>query len=197
MAKDNNKRLTVLSIINAVLLIIAMGGCVKLITADLGAFYIIVGITEFIALIFSVLYYLRGFKKDAALYYKNFMVFFAFTFFVFSLAYLRAGDSAGFTVAESLRVLYLLPMLIYGDSLLLAVSKDLGKKSSYVLGILNIVLTTVPLVLCFIPGAFTFADDQIMTANAILYVVIFITAVTAFIMTAAKYTDKAIRGRSV
>ena len=72
--------------------------------------------------------------------------------------------------------------------------KDLGKKVSYILCGINVVFYLLPILGVIIPGIVTFENSDLMRSNVVLYCIWLIMALNAFVMTAAKYTDKAMRG---
>ncbi len=81
-------------------------------------------------------------------------------------------------------------LIIYGNLLLLAVAKDLGKKVSIGLATCNLVFY----VISFLKNVFTEAATAIEKAdNVIISTVWLVLAVITVLMTIAKYVDKTSR----
>ena len=131
------------------------------------------------ALIYAAYYIFAGFSKDAAKYFKTFAAIFALAE-IASLANL--GMSANSYFATLVATLSLSAILV------LLFSKDLGKKKSLMISAALIVFTVISLIMAL--------------ANAVAIIVwgpLAATVVLAclfFIMTFAKYVDKASRGRA-
>lgn len=187
---NKNKTRVALSAINALLILLCVAGCVYILIANCGAYFTVTAIAEMLALIFSVMYYVHGYRKDAAKYYKLFLLFYAFThlveIFVSALTYDKIGVSGGmFTVVIS--------MILYGNTFLLAMGKDLGKKVSLILCTINAVFYAIPVIGCAIPTMITYTKPQIQASSIILYCSWFVLSLNTLIMTLAKYYDKQIR----
>ncbi len=188
--ENKMKRLRALSVVNAVLLVSAMAGCLYVLFANQGLYYSVTAVTELLALVFSLFYYLRGFQKDAAKYYRLFMLFYAFTYLAENAASLMNYQTIGVDLSAGT---VLFSMIMYGNTLILAVGKDIGKKASYALCAFNVLVYVLPLIGGFIPGLISFESESVQVSNILLYAIWLIVALNAFVMTVAKYTDKSIR----
>lgn len=126
-----------------------------------------------LTLLFAALYFMMGFKKDAAPYYKLFAWMFAISTCVFVLA-----------VRTMPIVFVIIGLINYAILSILAVAKDLGKKKSFILCIISIVVSAAAIVLFCILNA----GSVITMASKLLL------SVLLFVMVNAKYADKGIRG---
>lgn len=192
MSKDNNTAMKVISVINALLVLICAAGCVYVCTSGSGTYFIVSAVVEFLALVFSVLYYVFGFRKDAAKFYKLFMLFYASTYLVELLAAIIGKSELSVLTDASTTIIF--SMILYGNTLLLAVSKDLGKKASLGLCIAGVVCYALPLAGCAVPGFMPFDTPVLWLSCLILFASHFVLALNALIMTLAKYKDKEMRG---
>lgn len=181
-----------LAFADLILILLCAAGCVYIFASGCGVYYILSAAAELLSLIFSVLYFVKGFQKDAAKYYRLFLLFYALTYPVEVLAAVLGYEQIG--VSSVLPVSAVFSMLLYGNTLILAVGKDLGKKVSYLLCGINVFSDLIPVIGCMIPGAVTFANEKIAASSIILYCTWLILSLNAFVMTAAKYRDKAARG---
>lgn len=182
----------IFSAVFALFLAFSAGGCFHVLLFADGAYYTVSAIAELCALVFAGFYYLRGFPKDAAKYYRLFMLFYAFTFLAETAAGALTHDSLGVSTDDP--VMLIVTMILYGNVLILAVAKDLGRAVSLTLCAVSAAIYLVPLIGIWIPGTVDFATDAAKTANILLYVVWFAQACNALLMTLAKYMDKAARG---
>lgn len=182
-----------LSAVNLLLIVLCLAGCVYIISAGCGVYFTIAAASEFFALVFSVLYYYRGYRKDAAKYYRLFMLFYAFTYLAEIAASVISYETIGVSSPVSTTIVF--SMILYGNTLILAVGKDLGKTASYCLCGVNVFFYLLPVIGCLLPGVITFADNTLKASSIILYCTWLVLALNALIMTVAKYKDKASRGR--
>ena len=180
-----------LTVINAVLILLGAVGCVYILTSNCGIYYSVSAIVELIALIFSVFYYLKGYQKNAAGDYRLYMLLYAFTYLVENVACALDYDNIGVESKVSLTIVF--SMLLYGNALILAIGKDLGKKLSYTLCGVNIFVYVLPLIGMAIPGLITFANEAFEVSGVVLYAIWLILAFNTLVMTIAKYADKAAR----
>lgn len=183
------KTLKILVYINIVLVALCLVGSVYGFIAISDANYRTSIAMEFVILLSSVMYLVKGYKKDAAKYYQAFMLLNAFSFIVefvpSAVQYLTTGVNtvSGLGAIESL--------IVYGNFLLLGLSKDLGKKVSYNLcGINSLAYAIVLIVGCINLGQHSTAATLPLI---VLYATWFITSGIAGVMTVAKYEDKKIR----
>ena len=189
---DSKLKLTLLSVINAALILACVAGCVYILISGSGLYYSVSAAAELLALVFSVMYYLRGYNKDAAKYFRMFMLFYACTYIAETLATVLGYDDLGVISDVSESVVF--SMILFGNTLVLALGKDLGTRVSYTLCLINAAFYALPIIGLFIPGMINFETEQIKAASIILYCTWFVLSLNAFIMTVAKYKDKAARG---
>ena len=133
-----------------------------------------------IVIVMGLIYFIKGFRKKDAVWYKLFMYAFAGCILVgFILSYFEyTGD---YMISGQYWLNHVLNIIAYGNCVLLAAGKDPGKKVSYILcGI----VTAVYLYLCFqCEDLWDYAMLGVRSAMGLV----------AFIMVWAKYTDKEIR----
>lgn len=189
MKKQRNPYLTVLALCN----ILALGTCItaavySIISAD-NWYYVVMWVLDLIALFFSALYLLGGYRKDSARYYRLFMLISATTYIAEALAYSFCGEKMG-GVQFIDNISPAVTMLLYGNILILAVAKDLKKKVSYALCIVNMVAYIVPVVYAVIPGLMEFGSAEEKAIAIFLYITWELFATIALIMTIGKYRDK-------
>lgn len=140
----------------------------------------------------SALYYLlRGFSKNSAPAYKAFMIICAVYFQAICCANAVASDLYANKLSSGLFALT--NSLLFGLFLLLGVAKDMGKKQTFAIGVISIVLTLLTLVECIFwdksglaPGLGYMLLTRVVTR--------FILAAVACFMAYFKYLDKEARG---
>jgi len=160
-----------------VITILVVGTLVKnilyTITEDLSLLMRLGGVSIILSCIFSMLYCLYGYKKDAAKYFKMFCVSFSISLIVRTILNIEQGDIAG-AILAAIAVICLL---------ILAFAKDLGKTKSYTLcGITFAVLIANVIVQAVSGKALTGAVSRL------------IIGLTLAVMIHAKYKDKESRG---
>ncbi len=140
----------------------------------------------------SALYYLlRGFSKNSAPAYKAFMIICAVYFQAICCANAVTSDQYANKLSSGLFALS--NSLLFGLFLLLGVAKDMGKKQTFAIGVISIVLTLLALVECIFwdksglaPGLGLMLLTRVVTR--------FILAAVACFMAYFKYLDKEARG---
>ena len=187
----NRTPMRIISLLNALLIALCLAGCVYIFIVHPAPYYIISAAAELLALVFSVLYYLRGFRKDANRYYRLFMLFYAFTYLAEMLAAVLTYSDLGVTTPSATLVFSL---LLYGNTLILAVGNDLGKTAAYTLCGVNVLFYLLPVLGALIPGILTFDSPQLRASSMFLYCTWLVLALNALLMTVAKYADKSARG---
>lgn len=176
-----DKIMTAISYINLLLISFCIVGCIYGVIVTKNIFYSIEALVEVAALVLSIVYFVKGYKKDAAKYYKSFMLLQASTFvieYAFS-TFIPSVDTSGIYEAFSL--------ILYGNTLLLAVAKDLGKKVTISLASFNLVVYTFTFIGSFFeayPTPIAKTDSILMTTTW------FSLAGITLLMTIAKYIDK-------
>lgn len=194
--ENNGKKtvMTIISVFNALFILLCVVGCSYILFTECGKYYKIAAASEMIALVFSVLYYCFGYKKDAAKYYRMFMLFYAFTYIAETFASIIDYDAIG--VSDKVSLTLVVSMILYGNTIVLAVGKDIGKAISYAICAVNVIFYALPVLAVLLPDMeiISFESPEIKYASIILYCTWLVLALNAFIMTMAKYTDKARRG---
>lgn len=169
--------LTVFTAINLALVCFCSIGCVYVMCNTTSLSAMVDAIVECIAALAAIEYFVRGAKKDAAKYYKMFMLFEASTF-VIVYAFCLFEPKQEFMIMEDI-----FSLLLFGSTLLLALGKDLGQKVSLSLASFNVAVYLYALISAFVKSL----DNPlyiIMTATW------FSISGLALIMTIAKYIDK-------
>lgn len=180
-----NKIMSVVTYINLVLIGVCIIGCLYGIAITQNAWFIVDALVEIIALIASITYFAMGYKKDAARYYKLFMLLQAATFVV---EYLVSSFIDNTEPASG--VLIAFSLVLYGNTLMLALAKDLGKKVTIGIASFNLVVYTAVLVGSLFDDYLT---SVARTDTIILATTWFALAGITLLMTIAKYVDKAKR----
>ena len=175
---------TVLCLILGVLCIV---GCVFGFFIVSSVSFRVTAVVEVISVCFALYYFIRGAKKDAAKYYKAFLILIASSYVIENLPYLfrivteYELDGVGVPLFE---------VLLFANTLFLAFVKDIGKKAAYIFCAENVVFYAYAFVTIM-------TDKTIPTFQFIPVISIALTwlmlAVMMFIMTVAKYLDKGIR----
>ena len=194
---EGKKTGLIIGILNMLLVAACVAGCIYTLFAGMGTYYTIAAGVELLALVFSVLYFFFGYKKDAAKYYRLFMLFYAFTYVAEIFAGIFEYKNTG-TIGVTQKVSYtiIVSMILYGNALILAVGNNIGKTASYILCGINIFAYALPVLAVVIPGLeiVSFESRAVASASIILYVTWLILAFNALLMTIAKYHDKDLRG---
>lgn len=129
-------------------------------------------ITKIIALIAALFYFLFGYKKKAAVFYKAFVHSFALSCFIATL------------VSNNIGIFYAaVAVANFGVICLLAFGKDLGRKQSFILAGIKLALDLLNTIVYAISSHLS----VMMCGTVLLSVLLGITVY-------AKYTDKAARG---
>lgn len=183
--EKENKFLNVITFANLLLICVCIVGCLYCIATTNNAYYIIESLIEIITLVAAIAYATKGYKKDAAKFYKLFMLFMAGTYVVeYLLSTLIPSDGSvtGLYTAFSL--------ILYGNTLLLAVAKDLGKKVSVSLASFNFAVYLGTFI-----GSFfrTYPSQHYKIVSIIMTLTWFALAGITLLITFAKYIDKAQR----
>lgn len=173
----------VLTVLNLVLLCVCLLGCVYVVGFDTDIANIVDAVIEVIAVLAALEYFARGAKKDAARYYKMFLIFEAATFVLEELVNIFVESFYISPVSE------LFTMLLFGVTILLAFGKDLGKKVTLSLVGFNLLVYACVMIHAFVNGSFENPFSLIMTTTW------FSTASITMVMAIAKYRDKADRHR--
>ena len=192
----NNKNYLPIKILHLVLMFGALlGSCYvlyhNLSLAGFHTYMFASGISPIIAIVFGLYYFFKGYKKNAAVYYKLFMAFFLLEFVLSVLA----GMTSSRVQYEYLPAIADLTTLV--SISLLYFGRDLGKTRSSVLAIIIVICRIVMLVLTFTASAQDM-NDLFARSGVIIYVIRLLTDVllagSAGLMVYGKYVDKESRG---
>ncbi len=142
-------------------------------------------VLEFLCLGTGITYFLRGYKKSAASYYKFFMYTFLVVVFVQTVKHMVELGNINIYKA----CLYLIPLVMITT---LAVAKDLGKTKSYIVAVILLISYVIPFAFA-IPLAI---NQNLISAIGLLSsdIANIIIAITSLLMVAGKYIDKTERG---
>lgn len=175
------KGLKILTVIICILALLSVLGMLMMIlNSDLDMIYKIEVISNAISLVFLLEYFLLGFKKDFASYYKLAM-------------YVNAANALLVTAVsanETSKYISIISCAIcFGIILTLAIAKNLGKNMSVVLCTVVIILRLSGLI------------SYYLSTNSINFVFLTILsqlllAIVILVATIAKYEDKALRHTS-
>ena len=135
------------------------------------------------ALLMAMVYLIKGYKKDAAIYYHLFMIIFTLSVLADSVFNAKNYD------------FNYLAITAYGVLCILCVAENLGKKKSTILGLIVLVCLAASLIMTLIktPGILR-GGDAITTQMVIREGATFTMAIILNIMIIAKYKDKEARG---
>ena len=139
-------------------------------------------ISEIIALISGIIYLAFGYKKNAAVYYKVFMVILVFVQSIICYRQMVGKVSPRAAITSIISLLMIA---------ILATGKDLGKVKSY--SIVSILLICRLLIVVFDINAFGAMPDTGFTIISFAISDVLLAGTTAF-MVLGKYLDKEARG---
>ena len=149
---------------------------------------------DLIILGFGFFYFLNGYKKDAAVFYKYYTLLFAFRIFLSIISVEALFDATG-VGGFSLKILTAL--LPYTPVLILALVKDLGKKKSLALSGSVFAWYLLCFVVTIVAAAGNTFDSVLVLLKAMSIIksaTMFVFAALLLVMTIAKYQDKDARG---
>ena len=185
-----NKKYLPIKIIHLILMVAAIVFCclsltkINLSTVNFfNSAMIVAYITEIIALISGIVYLAYGYKKNAAIYYKAFMVILVIAQAVFCYWQLLGVIAPEPLTAGIVAILNIVPLIMLT---ILATGKDLGKTKSYIIVAIILACRIGTIILDLVALGF----------GPIIYFRIsdVLLAGTAFFMVTGKYLDKAARG---
>lgn len=182
--KENKGALKLLTIIAGVLLLIALVGCCYILTQQTDSFMKIEAALTFVEILIASIYVYRGFKKDAAKVLRSIFCIEAFLTLFEILGYYLTMN---FFKEIATPFYVFISMLVYGNFLLLAFGKDLGKTVSLFLSGIN----SLVYIGLFILGVISYGAFAVET---ILYFIWMVTALIIVALVKAKYHDKDLRG---
>lgn len=180
MEKENERLATPLLILAYISIALSIAAAIYTIGVAGDIWVTAMDIMQIIGLLAAFYYFFLGYKKNNAVCYKIVYIIFALQFII---SYLLLAFLPSVVAFDSLFFIDLaLEFVLFGICLLLGICKDLGKKNSYLLNIIFLVIY-----------AFMFFYSITTPVKNIYYAGLTINAVVAFIMTIAKYADKEAR----
>lgn len=181
-------------IVNGILIVAAFAASMYVIFMESAPmFQRIYSAIDLLILGFGFFYFINGYKKDAASFYKYYTLLFAFRIFLSVISADALFDVNGIGKFPFKILMALLP---YTPVLILAIVKDLGKKKSLALS--GSVFTWY--FLCFIAtiiGSTSARFDALATLNTMNLIksaTLVVFSALLLVMTIAKYQDKDARG---
>lgn len=138
---------------------------------------LVANLIDALALLAAALYCILGYKKSAAAYYKFFVILFGASILVGVYARASAGNALSSAITS----------ITFGAICILAVSKDLGKKKSLVIGFIAFV-TSVYIVVSWALAGMDFFGPMLSSIAELLMTIILNLSILG------KYADKAERG---
>lgn len=184
--EKENKAMTIVTYANLVLIGLCIIGCLYGITVTKSIYFMIDAVVEIIALIASITYFAMGYKKDAAKYYKMFMLLQAATYIV---EYLISTYLDG--IVSTTGIFTAFSLILYGNTLMLGLAKDLGKKATIGIASFNLAIYAATFIGSFFSEKYVSAVEK--TDTIIMAATWFALAGITLLMTIAKYVDKSKR----
>lgn len=183
--KNYNKIKKILTILCAVFLVFAIVACgyVFVASGDLLSAKVDACIT-IVEVILVLVYSLNKFKKDTNDVYRLIFGFSAFTYIVETLFCYFDGDVYSYYFSSPIEVV--IQLILYGNMLLLAFGKDLGKRFSIVLASVNVAVYLVVGIIIFVA--------KYDTLTLVMYSEWTVLGIIYLLVVLGKYTDKELRG---
>ncbi len=146
-----------------------------------------------ITVIFAIIYMIKGYSKDAAFYYKAFMVLSALFYQSLAISTVTSDDILPQTFTFAIGFQIGANCLLFGLFLLLCFGKDIGKKTTNFIGILSLIVTVSVFIVLAVKNPQSI-DKNIL---GLLYSRLFsriVFVITAYLLIQFKYIDKDERG---
>ena len=179
-----NENLKKTGIVNSILIVIALvleASAIK----GLPLFGVIDKVVSVVGLICGLLYSIKGYKKNAARYYKWFMYLFALRSLI---SFAISVFLVGFKASDLISLIHAINFAIFVCAFMLAFIKDFGEHNSKTAATIILVLSGIRL----------FGDVTSMLLFDANYVnvtaAIFVEAIIINVLVSQKYIDKASRG---
>lgn len=173
MQKSNKGLMTVHFIVMLAGLVLCIMGLVGEVPVTIFKWILLLSI---FALIFGFVYFLKGYGKQAAVFYMVFMAIFA----VVSLLTVIAASKKGLPLSVIMEI------IVFAVIVVLAVRENTGKKVSLILTTVMMAAQVVHLI--------NTVMNHTSVASVYMAIVLAILAATAGLMVLAKYRDKDARG---
>lgn len=181
-------------IVNGILIVAAFAASMYVIFMESAPmFQRIYSAIDLLILGFGFFYFINGYKKDAASFYKYYTLLFAFRIFLSVISVDALFDVNGI---GGFPLKILMALLPYTPVLILALVKDLGKKKSFTLSGIVFAWYFLCLVATIVISASGSLNILAMlnTMNIIKNATMVVFSALLVVMTIAKYQDKDARG---
>ena len=181
-------------IVNGILIVAAFAASMYVIFMESAPmFQRIYSAIDLLILGFGFFYFINGYKKDAASFYKYYTLLFAFRIFLSIISVDALFDVNGI---GGFPLKILMALLPYTPVLILALVKDLGKKKSFTLSGIVFAWYFLCLVATIVISASGSLNILAMlnTMNIIKNATMVVFSALLVVMTIAKYQDKDARG---
>ena len=181
-------------IVNGILIVAAFAASMYVIFMESAPmFQRIYSAIDLLILGFGFFYFINGYKKDAASFYKYYTLLFAFRIFLSIISVDALFDVNGI---GGFPLKILMALLPYTPVLILALVKDLGKKKSFTLSGIVFAWYFLCLVATIVISASGSLNVLAMlnTMNLIKSATMVVFSALLVVMTIAKYQDKDARG---
>ena len=181
-------------IVNGILIVAAFAASMYVIFMESAPmFQRIYSAIDLLILGFGFFYFINGYKKDAASFYKYYTLLFAFRIFLSIISVDALFDVNGI---GGFPLKILMALLPYTPVLILALVKDLGKKKSFTLSGIVFAWYFLCLVATIVISASGSLNVLAMlnTMNIIKSATMVVFSALLVVMTIAKYQDKDARG---
>ena len=181
-------------IVNGILIVAAFAASMYVIFMESAPmFQRIYSAIDLLILGFGFFYFINGYKKDAASFYKYYTLLFAFRIFLSIISVDALFDVNGI---GGFPLKILMALLPYTPVLILALVKDLGKKKSFTLSGIVFAWYFLCLVATIVISASGSLNILAMlnTMNLIKSGTMVVFSALLVVMTIAKYQDKDARG---
>mgnify|MGYP003292920944 FL=1 len=181
-------------IVNGILIVAAFAASMYVIFMESAPmFQRIYSAIDLLILGFGFFYFINGYKKDAASFYKYYTLLFAFRIFLSIISVDALFDVNGI---GGFPLKILMALLPYTPVLILALVKDLGKKKSFTLSGIVFAWYFLCLVATIVISASGSLNVLAMlnTMNLIKSGTMVVFSALLVVMTIAKYQDKDARG---
>ena len=180
ISKPISKRsIAAVTVISYILLLVQLCGSIYVLFASNALDDIIYAVIAILAVAAALVYFLIGCKKDAAKYYKAFYALYALSLLASQIGVLFSSTPLLAPISV------VLSMIVYGNVLLLTFAKDFGKKTSYILCGINVLLFL---------GAFIFEIITLFAFEGVVGIILtacwLVESCVAGLMTVMKYYDK-------
>ena len=186
MEKQTKTVNPLLAVITAVILAAAMAASLYFIITGIAAIKVTCAVL-FLAMLCGLFYLVKGFRKDAAKFYRFYMSVSAFAVLVVLIAACVVGVTGVTNGGIGFILMVTVGIVLYGSFLLLGYAKDLGKKKNYIICAISCAISLISAAIIAI------IENDAWDKASVIFAT-FVLSLLAFVMTVAKYQDKAQRG---